>query len=331
MSLFYDQIRDLIRQDKLELTLDVLIDFTDNNKVRDTDFSQFQSRLASLNEKTNSGLLSEDSASAELNQIRHGLIQTFKDLINSMEFDDAAAVKLLEEKKEQYEQLHEDDILPIIVVKNEKKSEIKELFSRIFGWAFVISIVALIGLGFLFLKKLYTNNPLPLVDTSKEARLSVKDSLDKIAQADTLTQHAIKLMQEDRWAEAVIKCDSALTYKTEKPMNWLAYEWAEIYNLKAECMLNLGHIVDAEGCSEKALYLDPKDESGELHATYAQIIAEKYGEANAKFMSYFIFSLDQKLPLWSYMNEIGFVKIKKDPSVKRLLDKYKSKASQLAK
>ncbi len=335
MSSFNDAIRDLIRQNKLDITFDVLISFADRNRVVDSGnaFSILQGSYTALQEKISAGLLPDAEATTEINSIRKGLFDQFKDMINGMQFDDELEVKLLEEKKKAYEIAHPvEEIVPIEIPKNADKNDekpmMREFFSRVSGWVSVLGVVAgisilgVIGMGIFYFKN---SNPSNKISSKEQKKIAanVIDSLDKITKADTFTHQALRLIFDEKYAEALKKCDSALVYKTEKPMNWEAFEWAELYNLKAECFLNLGHTIDAEECVKKALAIDPEDKEGYVHSTYAQILADKYGTVGPKFMENFKFALDKKLELWEYMEQKGFIKIKNDPSVIKLIKKYR--------
>jgi tetratricopeptide (TPR) repeat protein len=331
MNNFNEQIRDLIRENKLEIAFDVLVDFAERNRVMDSDFVLLQGSYNALQDKINARLIPEDEASSELNGIRKGLYDRFKEVINEMQFDDAAEVKLLEIKKKAYEIAHPETIVELdSSVKIDEKKGISALIGRINGWVSVLGTVSVVGIlgmvimGIFYFKPFNNGNKISNKQQKKiDAR--VQDSLDKITKADTLTHQAMRLIYDEHFPEALLKCDSALTYKTEKPMNWTAKKWSEIYNLKAECLLNLGNHIEAEECIKKALIVDPADAEGYLHSTYAQILADKYTVVTPKFFEHFTIALDKKLELWEFMEQKGFVKIKNDPAVKKLLEKYHSK------
>jgi tetratricopeptide (TPR) repeat protein len=329
MNNFNEQIRDLIRENKLEIAFDVLVDFAERNRVMDSDFVLLQGSYNALLDKISAGLIPESEANSELNGIRKGLYDRFKEVINEMQFDNVAEVKLLESKKKAYEIAHPEVTIELdSPVKNDEKTGIRALIGRINGWVSVLGTVGVVGIlgiiimSIFYLKPFNSNNQ---ISSKKQKKIDafVQDSLDKITKADTLTHQAMRLIYNERFPDAILKCDSALSFKTEKPMNWHANEWAELYNLKAECLLNLGNHIEAEECVKKALTIDPTDAEGYVHSTYAQILADKYAKVGPKFFEHFTFALDKKLELWEFMEQKGFVKIKDDPAVKKLLDKYR--------
>jgi tetratricopeptide (TPR) repeat protein len=329
MNNFNEQIRDLIRENKLVVTFDVLVDFAERNRIMDSDFVLLQGSYNALLDKISTGLIPENEANSELNGIRKGLYERFKEVINEMQFDDAAEVKLLQAKLKAYELTHPETIIELdSPIKNVERTGISALIGRINGWVSVLGTVGVVGiLGMvimaIFYFKPFNNGNKISTKQQKKIDARVQDSLDKITKADTFSHQVMRLIYDERFPEALLKCDSALTYKTEKPMNWQANKWAELYNFKAECFLNLSNHIEAEECVKKALAIDPTDTEGYVHSTYAQILADRYGETSPKFFEHFTFALDKKLALWNYMEQTGFVKIKKDPVVKKLLNKYR--------
>jgi hypothetical protein len=121
------------------------------------------------------------------------------------------------------------------------------------------------------------------------------------------------------YAETVKKCDSALLCKIDKPLNWSPQKWGDVYNIKAESLLYLGDIKNAELAAINALKMDKQDKLGYLHLIYAQILAEKHKAATPLFIENFKYALKKHLPLSDYMELTGFDAVKNDPSVKKLL------------
>jgi tetratricopeptide (TPR) repeat protein len=124
------------------------------------------------------------------------------------------------------------------------------------------------------------------------------------------------------YEHAARKCDSALLCKTDKPLNWTAQKWGDVYNIQAESLLYLGKIQEAEAAAINALKMDKKDKLGYLHLNYAQILAARDKKVTPLFLANFKFALKKRLPLSGYMELDGFEHVNSDPSVKKLLKQY---------
>jgi hypothetical protein len=202
-----------------------------------------------------------------------------------------------------------------------------------------ISIIAAISVGaayYLLPEK--TNTPIIsennsaaesiLINAQKMpvAQIQVKyqKSFKHLKRMDVYYRQARDLLLDLNYEQAAKKCDSALLCKTEKPLNWTAQKWGDVYNIQAESLLYLGKIADAERAAINALKMDKTDKLGYLHLIYAQIIAAKEKKATPLFLDNFKFALKKKLPLWDYMELDGFDAVQKDPSVKKLLKQYKT-------
>jgi tetratricopeptide (TPR) repeat protein len=203
----------------------------------------------------------------------------------------------------------------------------------------IASIIAVISVGvtyYLFPKK--TNAPIVSENNSATESILVKGKQVPVAQIQVKYQKAFKHLKrmdvyyrqardfllDLNYEQAVRKCDSALLCKTEKPLNWTAQKWGDVYNIQAESLLYLGKIADAERASINALKMDKTDKLGYLHLIYAQIIAAKEKKATPLFLDNFKFALKKQLPVWDYMELDGFDAVQKDPSVKKLLKQYKT-------
>lgn len=149
--------------------------------------------------------------------------------------------------------------------------------------------------------------------------VSYKQAFKHLKKMDVYYREARDLLLTFEYAEVVKKCDSALLHKTEKPLNWTAQKWGDVYNLKAESLLYLGNINAAEIAITAALKMDKQDKLGYLHLLYAQILAEKHKRVTPLFLENFKYALKKQLPLSDYMELPGFDAVKNDPSVKRLL------------
>ncbi len=148
-----------------------------------------------------------------------------------------------------------------------------------------------------------------------------KQSFKHLKRMDVYYREARDLLLEFDYAEAVKKCDSALLCKIDKPLNWSPQKWGDVYNIKAESLLYLGDLKNAEMASINALKMDKQDKLGYLHLIYAQILADKHKAVIPLFMENFKYALKKNLPLADYMELPGFDAVKNDPSVKKLLRK----------
>ena len=146
-----------------------------------------------------------------------------------------------------------------------------------------------------------------------------KQSFKHLKKMDVYYREARDLLLEFDYAEAVKKCDSALLCKIDKPLNWSPQKWGDVYNIKAESLLYLGDLKNAEIAAINALTLDKQDKLGYLHLIYAQILADKHKAVTPLFMRNFKYALRKNLPLSDYMELQGFDAVKNDPSVKKLL------------
>ena len=146
-----------------------------------------------------------------------------------------------------------------------------------------------------------------------------KQSFKHLKKMDVYYREARDLLLEFEYAEAVKKCDSALLCKIDKPLNWSPQKWGDVYNIKAESLLYLGDLKNAEIASINALKMDKQDKLGYLHLIYAQILADKHKAVTPLFMKNFKYALKKNLPLSDYMELQGFDAVKNDPSVKKLL------------
>lgn len=147
-------------------------------------------------------------------------------------------------------------------------------------------------------------------------------SFKHLKRMDVYYREARDLLMDFKYAEVVKKCDSALLCKTDKPLNWSPQKWGDVYNIKAESLLYLGNIKEAEIAATNALKMDKQDKLGYLHLIYAQILAGKDKKATPLFLDNFKYALKKHLPLWDYMELDGFDAVKNDPSVKKLLKQY---------
>jgi tetratricopeptide (TPR) repeat protein len=158
----------------------------------------------------------------------------------------------------------------------------------------------------------------------KKYQLKYQKAFRHLKRMDIYYREARDFMLDLNYEQAVKKCDSALLCKTEKPLNWTAQKWGDVYNIQAESLLYLGKITEAECAAINALKMDKTDKLGYLHLIYAQILAAKDKKVSPLFLSNFTFSLKKHLPVWDYMELDGFDAVQKDPSVKRLLKAYKT-------
>jgi tetratricopeptide (TPR) repeat protein len=157
-----------------------------------------------------------------------------------------------------------------------------------------------------------------------EIQVKYQKAFRHLKRMDIYYREARDFLMDLNYEQAVRKCDSALLCKTEKPLNWTAQKWGDVYNIQAESLLYLGKIEEAERAAINALTMDKTDKLGYLHLIYAQILAAKDKKATPLFLSNFTFALKKKLPVWDYMELDGFDAVQKDPSVKRLLKAYKT-------
>jgi tetratricopeptide (TPR) repeat protein len=157
-----------------------------------------------------------------------------------------------------------------------------------------------------------------------EIQVKYKKAFRHLKRMDIYYREARDFMLDLNYEQAAKKCDSALLCKTEKPLNWTAQKWGDVYNIQAESLLYLGKITEAERAAINALKMDKTDKLGYLHLIYAQILAAKDKKATPLFLSNFTFALKKKLPVWDYMELDGFDAVQRDPSVKRLLKAYKT-------
>ena len=157
-----------------------------------------------------------------------------------------------------------------------------------------------------------------------EIQVKYQKAFRHLKRMDIYYREARDFMLDLNYEQAAKKCDSALLCKTEKPMNWTAQKWGDVYNIQAESLLYLGKITEAERAAINALKMDKTDKLGYLHLIYAQILAAKDKKVTPLFLSNFTFALKKRLPVWDYMELDGFDAVQKDPSVKRLLKAYKT-------
>lgn len=146
-----------------------------------------------------------------------------------------------------------------------------------------------------------------------------RQSFKHLKKMDVYYREARDLLLEFDYAETVKKCDSALLCKIDTPLNWSPQKWGDVYNIKAESLLYLGDLKNAEIAAINALKMDKQDKLGYLHLIYAQILADKHKAVTPLFMENFKYALKKKLPLSDYMELPGFDAVKNDPSVKKLL------------
>ena len=146
-----------------------------------------------------------------------------------------------------------------------------------------------------------------------------RQSFKHLKKMDVYYREARDLLLAFDYTETVKKCDSALLCKIDKPLNWLPQKWGDVYNIKAESLLYLGDLKNAEIAAINALKMDKQDKLGYLHLIYAQILADKHKAVTPLFMENFKYALRKNLPLSDYMELQGFDAVKNDPSVKKLL------------
>ena len=203
----------------------------------------------------------------------------------------------------------------------------------------IASIIAIIGLGiayYLFPKK---SNSLIISDNNSAAesilinnqkvpvaqiQVKYQKSFKHLKRMDVYYRQARDFLLDLNYEQAAKKCDSALLCKTEKPLNWTAQKWGDVYNIQAESLLYLGKIAEAERAAVNALKMDKQDKLGYLHLIYAQILAAKEKKATPLFLDNLKFALKKQLPVWDYMELDGFDAVQKDPSIKKLLKQYKT-------
>jgi hypothetical protein len=201
----------------------------------------------------------------------------------------------------------------------------------------MLSIVAVTSVGAVYYLLPKKANPTTLSDAN-DAPESIMINAQKIPVAHIQAQYqqsfkhlkrmevyyreARDLLLDFDYEQAAKKCDSALLCKTEKPLNWTAQKWGDVYNIQAESLLYLGKITEAERAAVNALKMDKTDKLGYLHLIYAQILAAKEKKATPLFLENFKFSLKKRLPLRDYMELDGFDAVQNDPSVKRLLKQF---------
>jgi tetratricopeptide (TPR) repeat protein len=153
-------------------------------------------------------------------------------------------------------------------------------------------------------------------------QVKYKKAFKHLKRMDVYYREARDLLLDLDYENTVKKCDSALLCKTDKPLNWTAQKWGDVYNIQAESLLYLGKIPEAEAAAIKALKMDKKDKLGYLHLIYAQILAAKNKKVTPLFLNNFKYALKKQLPLSDYMELDGFEHVNNDPSVKRLLKQY---------
>jgi hypothetical protein len=153
-------------------------------------------------------------------------------------------------------------------------------------------------------------------------QVKYKKAFKHLKRMDVYYREARDLLLELDYENTVKKCDSALLCKTDKPLNWTAQKWGDVYNIQAESLLYLGKITEAEAAAINALKMDKKDKLGYLHLIYAQILAAKDKKATPLFLENFKYALKKRLPLSGYMELDGFEHVNNDPSVKKLLKQY---------
>jgi hypothetical protein len=198
----------------------------------------------------------------------------------------------------------------------------------------ILSIVAAISAGtayYLLPKKpnptvFSDNNDTPesvLINAKKipiaQIQVQYQQSFKHLKRMEVYYREARDLLLDFNYEQAAKKCDSALLCKTEKPLNWTAQKWGDVYNIQAESLLYLGKITEAERAAINALKMDKTDKLGYLHLIYAQVLAAKDKKVTPLFLDNFKFSLKKNLPLRDYMELAGFDAVQNDPSVKRLL------------
>jgi tetratricopeptide (TPR) repeat protein len=203
-------------------------------------------------------------------------------------------------------------------------------------WALIGAITAIIGgIAYFFMpQKLLTEMPAPTENVGESIvfnnesvpvaaiQVKYKKAFKHLKRMDVYYREARDLLLDLDYEASAKKCDSALLCKTDKPLNWTAQKWGDVYNIQAESLLYLGKIPEAETAVINALKMDKKDKLGYLHLIYAQILAAKDKKVTPLFLANFTFALKKHLPLSGYMELDGFEHVNKDPSVKRLLKQY---------
>jgi tetratricopeptide (TPR) repeat protein len=203
-------------------------------------------------------------------------------------------------------------------------------------WAIVSTFVAICcGTGYyLSPKTVQADSPTPTENVGESIvfnnqavpvatiQVNYKKAFKHLKRMDVYYREARDFLLDLDYANAAKKCDSALLCKTDKPLNWTAQKWGDVYNIQAESLLYLGKIQEAETASINALKMDKKDKLGYLHLIYAQILAAKDKKVTPLFLTNFKFALKKRLPLSGYMELDGFEHVNNDPSVKKLLKQY---------
>jgi tetratricopeptide (TPR) repeat protein len=203
-------------------------------------------------------------------------------------------------------------------------------------WVLIGTITAIVGgIAYFFMpQKSFTEVPTSLENVGESIvfnnesvpvaaiQVKYKKAFKHLKRMDVYYREARDLLLDLEYETAVKKCDSALLCKTDKPLNWTAQKWGDVYNIQAESLLYLGKIPEAEAAAINALKMDKKDKLGYLHLIYAQILAAKDKKVSPLFLANFTFALKKRLPLSGYMELDGFEHVNTDPSVKKLLKQY---------
>jgi tetratricopeptide (TPR) repeat protein len=225
-------------------------------------------------------------------------------------------------------------LTPTTSDKKRPKSLIHKLLDVVKKNAVYVFMAAMTTALAFFLWRHYNDTPIPIdtktivadsltvggkAVTVANVQKAYRQSFKHLKKMDVYYREARDLLLEFDYAETVKKCDSALLCKIDKPLNWSPQKWGDVYNIKAESLLYLGDLKNAEIASINALKMDKQDKLGYLHLIYAQVLAEKHKAVTPLFMANFKYALKKNLPLADYMELPGFDAVKNDPSVKKLL------------
>ncbi|MDZ7879772.1 MAG: hypothetical protein U5L45_18990 [Saprospiraceae bacterium] len=224
----------------------------------------------------------------------------------------------------------------VLYAPNATLSPFKKRSNTTQKWAIISVFIALCcGIGYYLTPKNYLSDSSTLTETVGESivfnnqtvpvtaiQVKYKKSFKHLKRMDVYYREARDLLMDLEYEAVVKKCDSALLCKTDKPLNWTAQKWGDVYNIQAESLLYLGKIQEAEAAAINALKMDKVDKLGYLHLNYAQILAAKDKKVTPLFLANFKFALKKRLPLSGYMELDGFEHVNKHPSVKKLLKQY---------
>ena len=318
---FVKHLENLIAEGETPTVLHILLDFLLLKDTSPSDsFSNFiaesdnnlrdaciihQSALKKSDKDLQRGLIDEEDHNKVVSRINYALLDALPEL-ESLQFDDTKALeraKIIENEAKKKEN----------IVGNAGEIKKRKLMQKV---AIGLGILALlVSLGWIFKEKFKKTDKAVVVDkpvvTIPEIKKTRSDSL-QIAEAHYNEAMRVRALEKPDFTACIKECQEGLKWNPKS---------GQLYNQLAECYLYNDEITNAFTNAKKAYECDPMDVNGYIMSTLAQI----YGEmGNVKlFYVYTEEALKRRLPVWDYVEELGFNKFKNERQFKELIKKYK--------